>query len=225
MNAILGREIRLASRPHGMPSAGNFTLVDVELPPPSEGQVLVRNLYLSIDPAMRILMSDAKSYMAPIRLGETPGGAAVGEVVASRTSRLAPGDIVTSWRGWREYFVADAGKVRAVDGSVRPLSLHLGVLGVTGMTAWIGLKLTDLKADDCVFISAAAGATGSVAGQLARLKGCRVVGSAGSPRKVKVLLEDLGFHAAFNYKDGDLQGQLSAAAPGGDRRVFRQCGR
>jgi NADPH-dependent curcumin reductase CurA len=220
----MAREIRLASRPRGWPTAENFALVDVEPPPLADGQVLVRNLYLSVDPYMRGRMNDVQSYTPPFQIGQALEGGAVGEVVESRAAGLQSGDVVASMRGWREAFVADAKDVRRVSRDVTPLSAHLGVLGMTGLTAWVGLNLVDVKAGDRVFISAAAGAVGSVAGQLAKLRGCRVVGSAGSHRKVKVLADDFGFDAAFNYKDGDLPGQLQAAAPDGIDVYFDNVG-
>ena len=224
MTATVSREIRLASRPRAMPTADNFALAQVEVPPPGEGEVLVRNLFMSVDPYMRGRMNDVKSYVPPFQVGFPLEGGAVGEVVASQASGFKPGDLVTSMRGWREYFVAAAGDVRAVDSAVQPLSAHLGVLGMTGLTAWTGLNLVDIKADDRVFVSGAAGAVGSVAGQLAKLRGCRVIGSAGSNQKVAMLLEELGFDAAFNYKEGDLRGQLKAAAPDGINVYFDNVG-
>jgi len=218
------REVHLASRPHGWPTAENFALVQIATPRLADGQVLVRNLYLSVDPYMRGRMNDVKSYVPPFQIGQALDGGAVGEVIESRAAGLKPGDIVTSMRGWRDAFVADAHDVRLVSRSVEPLSAYLGVLGVTGLTAWVGLNLVDVKAGDRVFVSAAAGAVGSVAGQLARIRGCRVVGSAGSAQKVKVLVEELGFDAAFNYKDGDLPGQLKAAAPDGIDVYFDNVG-
>ena len=167
------REIRLASRPRGWPTAENFALVQVDTPPLADGQVRVRNLYLSVDPYMRGRMNDVKSYTPPFQIGQPLEGGAVGEVVESRAAGLKPGDVVTSMSGWRDAFVADARDVRLVSRSVEPLSAYLGVLGVTGLTAWVGLNLVDVKAGDRVFVSAAAGAVGSVAGQLARLRGCR----------------------------------------------------
>jgi NADPH-dependent curcumin reductase CurA len=212
---IESREIRLASRPRGGPTAENFALARVEVPPPAEGQALVRNLYMSVDPYMRPRMNDVKSYVPPFQLGQALDGHAIGEVTASRANGLKPGDLVASTRGWREHFVADARELRVVDSHVKPLSAHLGVLGMTGMTAWVGLRLAELQADDRVFISGAAGAVGSVAGQLAKLRGCFVVGSAGSAAKVAMLRDELGFDAAFNYKDGELRRQLGTAAPEG----------
>jgi NADPH-dependent curcumin reductase CurA len=218
------REIHLASRPRGWPTAGNFALVQVDTPPLADGQVRVRNLYLSVDPYMRGRMNDVKSYTPPFQIGQPLEGGAVGEVIESRAAGLKPGDVVTSMRGWRDAFVADARDVRPVSRSVEPLSAYLGVLGITGFTAWLGLNLVDVKAGDRVFVSAAAGAVGSVAGQLARLRGCRVVGSAGSGQKVKVLVGEFGFDAAFNYKNGDLTGQLETAAPDGIDVYFDNVG-
>jgi NADPH-dependent curcumin reductase CurA len=218
------REIRLASRPRGWPTATDFTLTSVETPPLADGQVLVRNLYMSVDPYMRGRMNDVPSYVPPFQIGQPLEGAAVGEVIESRAAGLNPRDIVTSMRGWREAFVTDARGVRRVDANVRPLSAYLGVLGSPGLTAWVGLSLGEAKAGECLFVSAAAGAVGSVAGQLARLRGCRVVGSAGSAKKVKVLLDEFGFDAAFNYKDGDILSRLTAAAPGGIDVYFDNVG-
>jgi NADPH-dependent curcumin reductase CurA len=208
-------EIHLASRPKGWPTPDNFSLVRTDVPSPSDGQVLVRNLFMSVDPYMRGRMNDVKSYVPPFQVGQPLEGGAIGEVVESRASGLTKGDAVFSMRGWREYFVADSREVRVVDRGVTPLSAHLGVLGNTGMTAWVGLKLGEVKAGDRVFVSGAAGAVGSIAGQLAKLRGCFVVGSAGSVEKVRMLVDEMGFNAAFNYRDGDLRGQLKKAAPEG----------
>jgi NADPH-dependent curcumin reductase CurA len=210
-------EIHLAARPHGWPTLNDFSLARVEVPSPADGQVLVRNLFMSVDPYMRGRMNDVKSYVPPFQVGQPLEGGAIGEIVESRAGGLEPGDAVLSMRGWREYFVADAREVMRVDRSLAPLSAFLGALGMTGMTAWVGLKLADVRAGDRVFVSAAAGAVGSIAGQLAKLRGCYVVGSAGSPAKVALLLnkDEFGFDAAFNYKDGELRAQLRNAAPEG----------
>ena len=220
----ISREVRLVSRPHGLPVPDDFAQVRVEVPPPGEDQVLVRNLFMSVDPYMRGRMNDVSSYVSPFQLDQPLDGAAVGEVIESRAPGIAVGDIVTSRLGWREYFVSGAREVRVVDRRVRPLSAYLGALGMTGLTAWAGLNLVDVKAGDRVLISAAAGAVGSVAGQLAKLRGCRVVGSAGSGEKVTMLVKELGFDSAFNYKDGDLAGQLNAAAPEGIDVYFDNVG-
>lgn len=224
MSTTISREIQLASRPHGLPTSENFKLVSVELQPPVLGEVLVRNHYMSVDPYMRGRLNDAKSYVPPFQLNQPLDGGAVGEVIESNADGIKQGDFVTSGYGWREYFVADAKQVQKVDSSIKPLSATLGVLGMTGMTAWIGLNLAGVNPGDVFFVSGAAGAVGSIAGQLAKIRGCRVVGSAGSPEKVKALTAELGFDNAFNYKEGDILGQLSKATPGGIDVYFDNVG-
>jgi NADPH-dependent curcumin reductase CurA len=169
-------------------------------------------------------MREGESYMPPFPLGAALTGRAIGEVVQSNDRGLAPGDIVGSMYGWRDYFVADAAEVRRIDRPVQPVSAYLSVLGGTGFSAWVGLNLVDVKAGDRVFVSGAAGAVGSVAGQLARLRGCFVIGSAGTAAKARMLVEELGFDAAINYRDGDLPGQLRAAAPEGIDVYFDNVG-
>src|SRR3989475_1186069 len=165
MSKITSREIRLASRPKGLPTADNFSLAQVELEPPREGQVLVRNLFMSVDPYMRGRMNDRKSYVPPFDLGEPLQGGALGEVVESRASQFKAGDIVTSNLGWREYFVASAKELRPASRDIQPLSVYLGTLGMTGMTAWAGLELVGVKAGEGIYISGAGGAGGRVARQ------------------------------------------------------------
>jgi Putative NADP-dependent oxidoreductases len=218
------REIRLASRPKGWPTPDNFILAETELPSLSDGQALVRNLFMSVDPYMRGRMNDMKSYVPPFQIGKPLEGGAIGEVVESRANDLGTGDVVTSMFGWRDSFVAEARGLQRVNSKIQPLSAYLGLLGMPGLTAWIGLKLVDVKAGDRVFISGAAGAVGSVAGQLAKLRGCRVIGSAGSADKINWLLHDLGFDAAFNYKDGPVYAQLKQAAPDGIDVYFDNVG-
>jgi NADPH-dependent curcumin reductase CurA len=218
------REIRLASRPHGFPTPENFSIASTEIGTPGDGQVLVRNLFMSVDPYMRGRMNEGESYIAPFEIGRVLEGGAIGEVVVSRTSELEPGTIVVSNCGWRECFLAGARELQPVNTKVEPLSALLGVLGLTGMTAWVGVGLADLKAGETVFVSGAAGAVGSVAGQLAKLRGCRVVGSAGSSEKVRLLLAELGFDAAFDYTRGHILGQLHRAAPEGVDVYFDNVG-
>jgi NADPH-dependent curcumin reductase CurA len=212
---MTSREIRLASRPKGIPAADNFTLARVELEPLQDQQVLVRNLFMSVDPYMRGRMNEGKSYVPPFELGKPLDGRAVGEVIESRAEELKRGDAVTSNFGWREYFIASPKDLHSVSREIQPLSVYLGVLGMTGMTAWVGLNLVEVKAGDVIFISGAAGAVGSVAGQLAKLRGCRVIGSTGSLEKVTFLREECGFDIAFNYKAGPVLEQLNLAAPDG----------
>jgi len=224
MTNTIGREIQLVSRPQGMPTADNFTIVQTELKPLQEGQVLVRNLYISVDPYMRGRMNEGKSYVPPFQLGKALEGGAVGEVIESRAQEFKPGDVVTSNYGWREYFIAAPKDLHQVNREIQPLSVYLGALGMTGMTAWVGLNLVEVKAGDVIFVSAAAGAVGNVAGQLASLRGCHVIGSAGSESKVKFLLEECGFDRAFDYKVGPVLEQLNRAAPDGIDVYFDNVG-
>jgi len=208
---LMSREIRLASRPSGIPTAANFTLERTKLEPLEDQQVLVRNLFMSVDPYMRGRMNAGKSYVPPFEIGKALNGGAVGEVVESRAEEFKPGDAVTSNYGWREYFIAVPKELHPVSREIQPLSVYLGTLGMTGMTAWAGLNLVDVKAGDVIFISGAAGAVGNVAGQLAKLRGCLVIGSAGSAEKIKFLRGKCGFDIAFNYKSGPILEQLHLA--------------
>jgi len=209
------REIQLASRPSGWPSAENFRLVAVELAEPGPGEVLVRNTFMSVDPYMRGRMNDVKSYVPPFRLDAPLEGGAVGEVVASGDESVPVGATVLHQAGWREHALLPAGAVRVVDVERVPASAYLGVLGMPGLTAYVGLtRIAELQAGDAVLVSGAAGAVGSLAGQMARLLGAStVVGSAGSAAKVAWLTDELGFDAAVNYKDGPIARQLKEHAP------------
>jgi NADPH-dependent curcumin reductase CurA len=219
-------EIRLASRPTGVPAAENFELVNVATPAPADGQVLLRNLVMSVDPAMRGRMNDVPSYVPPFTLGEPLTGGAVGEVVESRAGGVQAGTLLRHQLGWRSHAVLDPARAEIVDGDAAPVSAYLGVLGMPGLTAYVGLtRIAALTEGDAVFVSGAAGAVGSLAGQLAKLRGAsRVVGSAGSREKVRHVTEDLGFDAAFSYKDGPVADQLAAAAPGGIDVYFDNVG-
>ncbi|MDG4840611.1 NADP-dependent oxidoreductase [Micromonospora sp. WMMD967] len=219
------REIHLASRPVGWPTDDNFRLVETEVPTPGPGQIVVRNQYMSVDPYMRGRMNDVKSYVAPFALDAPLDGAAIGEVVASEAADIAVGATVLHGLGWREYAVLDATAARPVDPNVAPVSAYLSVLGMTGLTAYAGLlEVAAMKPGETVFVSAAAGAVGSLVGQIAKLKGAgRVVGSAGSPAKVE-RLRALGFDAAFDYHDGPIRDSLRAAAPDGVDVYFDNVG-
>jgi NADPH-dependent curcumin reductase CurA len=221
-----GREIRLAARPQGWPTAETFDLVETEVPEPGPDQVLVRNIAMSVDPYMRGRMNDTPSYVPPFQVGAVLEGGAVGEVVASRSDGLAVGDVVLHAYGWRDYAVADADRFRRVDTSVAAPSAYLGVLGMPGLTAYVGLlDIAAMKAGDSVFVSGAAGAVGALVGQIAKLRGAtRVVGSAGSADKVAYLTDRLGFDAAFNYKDAPVRDQLKVAAPDGIDVYFDNVG-
>jgi NADPH-dependent curcumin reductase CurA len=219
-------EIHLAARPTGWPTAETFRPVEVDVPAPGPGQVLVRNLVMSLDPAMRGRMNDAKSYVPPFQLDQPLSGGAVGEVVESASEDFAPGDVVLHWLGWRQFALLDAEAVRKIDPTLAPPSAYLGVLGMPGLTAYVGIiDIAQMKPGETVFVSGAAGAVGSLAGQIAKLRGAgRVIGSAGSAAKVKHLTEDLGFDAAFNYKDGPTRPQLKQAAPDGIDVYFDNVG-
>lgn len=224
MTDIISREIQLVSRPTGIPTADNFALVRTPLKPVQAGQVLVRNLYLSVDPYMRGRMNEGKSYVPAFELNSPLDGGAIGEVLESRDPEFRPGDAVTSNFGWREYFIATPPALHRVSREVQPLSAYLGTLGMTGMTAWVGLNLVKVKAGDVIFISGAAGAVGNVAGQLAKLRGCRVIGATGSLEKVKFLQEECGFDSVFNYKTSPVLEQLTRAAPDGIDVYFDNVG-
>src|SRR5580700_10897731 len=220
------RQIVLASRPSGWPTAANFALTETGRPELADGQVRVRNLFMSVDPYMRGRMNDVKSYVPPFRLGEPLEGGAIGTVIESRSPDLAKGDLVLHMLGWRDEAVLPARQARkvAVAKGLSP-SAYLGVLGMPTLAAYVGLlDIAQLKQGDTVFVSGAAGAVGSMAGQIARLKGAgRVIGSAGGDEKVRWLRE-IGFDAAFNYKTGPVFDQLREAAPHGIDIYFDNVG-
>ncbi|MCM4077569.1 NADP-dependent oxidoreductase [Paractinoplanes hotanensis] len=220
------REIRLAARPDGWPTDDTFEIADVPMPTAGPGQVLIRNVFMSVDPYMRGRMNDAKSYVPPFQLGAPLEGGAVGEVVASESPDVPVGAFVVHGLGWREYSVTEAARVRVVDPAAADLSAYLGVLGLTGFTAYVGLlDIAQFKPGETVFVSGAAGAVGSVVGQVAKLRGAkRVIGSAGSAEKVSHLVDDLGFDAAFNYRDSPVRKQLRQAAPDGIDVYFDNVG-
>jgi hypothetical protein len=221
----VSREIHLAARPVGEPKPGDFELVEVEVPDPRPGEIVVRNRWMSVDPYMRGRMNDVPSYVPPFQLGAPLEGGAVGEVVAAEAGEPAVGQEVVHQLGWREYSVLPASAARPIDTSRAPDSAYLGVLGMPGLTAYAGLlEIAELRDGDVVFVSAAAGAVGSLVGQLAKSRGSRVIGSAGSEEKVSYLLDELGFDAAFNYRDGDVAKLLGAAAPDGIDVYFDNVG-
>ena len=224
--SVHSTEVRLAARPHGWPTAETFEITRTEVADPAPGQLLVRNLMMSVDPYMRGRMDDRKSYVPPFQVGEALQGGAVGEVVESTVDGFKPGDTVLHGLGWREYADVPAKHAVKVDASLAPLSAYLGVLGMPGLTAYAGLfEVASFKEGDAVFVSGAAGAVGSQVGQLARIKGAsRVIGSAGSDEKVKLLVEEYGFDAAFNYKNGPVKDQLAEAAPDGIDVYFDNVG-
>ena len=219
------QRIVLASRPQGHVVAGNFRLETLTIPEIKEGEVLIRNHFLSLDPYMRGRMEDAKSYAAPQVIGETMIGGTVGEVIASKNPRFAVGDKVLGMLGWTEVGVSDGVLLRKLDTSHIPLSAYLGAVGMPGLTAWYGLtQIMQPKAGETVVVSAASGAVGSVVGQLAKQMGCRVVGIAGGAEKCAYVVNELGFDACVDYKAGQLQADLAAATPDGIDAVFENVG-
>ena len=203
------REIHLAARPRGMPEPTDFVRVEVDVPDPSEGEVLIRNAYISVDPYMRGRMNDAKSYVPPFQLGEVMTGGAVGQVVTSRNDRFGEGAWVVHNLGWRELALSDGTGLLPFDAAAAPVSTGLGVLGMPGLTAYVGLlDVGRVEAGETVYVSGAAGAVGSAVGQIAKLKGCRVIGSAGSAEKV-AWLGELGFDEAFDYHEVPAREALS----------------
>jgi NADPH-dependent curcumin reductase CurA len=224
---VTTREWQLAARPHGEPTPDDFRLVELEHPDPAEGQVVVRMLVMSVDPYMRGRMRAAKSYAAPWEVGETMKGGAVGRVVESRSPAVSEGSLVLTDAAWRDVAVLDGTHVRVLPELPDiPPSYHLGVLGMPGLTAWAGLfRVAEFQPGESVFVSGAAGAVGSLVGQFARLDGASaVVGSAGTPEKVRWLTEDLGFTAAFDYHEGPVADSLRDAAPQGIDVFFDNVG-
>ena len=227
MTSVTSREIHLRSRPHGLPTADNFALVSVEVPAPSgPDQVLVRNRFISVDPYMRGRMRDTRSYTAPFGLDEPLTGGAVGEVVSSTSDQFAEGDFVLHMFGWREYVLAEPRQLTKVDPSLAPLQSFLGVLGMPGMTAYVGLlDIGKPQPGETVFVSGAAGAVGSEVCQIAKIQGCRVVGSTGSQVKARWLEEVAGVDVAINYKEtSNLRRELKKACPDGIDVYFENVG-
>lgn len=222
----MSREIRLKSRPTGMPVAANFELASIELPPPTAGQIQVRNLWMSVDPYMRPRMNDEKSYIPPFELGVAMQGAAIGEVTISSDPSLKPGDLVRSFLGWREGFNAAATEVQKLDSHGLPPETFLGAAGGTGFTAYVGLlHVAALREGDVVFVSGAAGAVGSMVCQIAKLKGHKVIASAGGAKKVAFVQGELGADVAIDYKAvPDLNAALAKAAPEGIDVYFDNVG-
>lgn len=224
--ATVNRQITLASRPVGFPKVSDFHLVYSPLPSPAVSEVLVRSVYLSLDPYMRGRMSDAASYARPVAIGEVMPGGAVAFVLESEDPKFRAGDAVEGMLGWQEYAVAQGRELRKIDPSLAPISTALGVLGMPGLTAFFGLlDICDPQRGETVVVSGAAGAVGMLVGQIAKIRGCRVVGVAGSDAKISWLLDELGFDAAFNYKtDVDFHGKLAELCPDGIDVYFDNVG-
>ena len=220
----VSREIRLVARPQGFPGEDLFEVAETPIPDPADGQLLIRNAYFSVDPYMRPRMNDVRSYVAPFTLGEAMTGGAVGQVVVSRAKAHPEGSWVVHALGWREWALSDGSGLRSIDPSVAPVSTSLGVLGMPGLTAYYGLfELGAPKEGETVFVSGAAGAVGSTVGQMAKIAGCRVIGSAGSLEKL-AWLRELGFDAAFNYRERKPREALAELAADGIDIYFDNVG-
>ena len=222
---VQSTRIVLASRPDGAPTADNFRLEAVNLPEPADGQVLVRVIYLSLDPYMRGRMSAAESYADPVEIDEVMVGGTVGQVVDSRHPDFATGDYVLGYAGWQSHAVVDGNQLRTLDRDAAPLSTAVGVLGMPGFTAYSGLlKIGQPKAGETVVVAAASGPVGSAVGQIAKLKGARAVGIAGGPEKCAYLLDELGFDAAVDHRSPNFAEELRAACPDGIDVYFENVG-
>lgn len=226
MPAMKNKQIILASRPTGMPAMDNFATVDAEVPQPKDGEVLVRTRYLSVDPYMRGRMNDGKSYVAPFAVNEVINGGVVGEVIESRSADFKPGDIVTGQLGWQLYSVARAKELRKVDPNLAPVTTALGVLGMPGLTAYFGLvDIGKPREGETVVVSGAAGAVGMTVCQVAKIKGCRVIGIAGSDEKNEYLEHELWVDRTINYKTAvDMKQALKDACPNGVDIYFDNVG-
>lgn len=226
ITSMQNKQILLASRPSGLPDVNNFRFVDAETPQPKDGQVLIRNRYLSVDPYMRGRMNERKSYVPPFNLNEVITGGVVGDVIESRSPKFQPGDTVTGNLGWELYSVANANALRKVDPALAPVSTALGILGMPGLTAYFGLlDICQPKKGETVVVSGAAGAVGITVCQIAKIKGCRVVGIAGSDEKNRYLKDELQVDQTINYKSaGNMVQALKDAAPDGIDIYFDNVG-
>lgn len=220
------RELHLKSRPQGVPTVENFELAEFDMPAVKEGEFLVRNEWLSVDPYMRGRMREGKSYVAPFELGEPMEGGCVGKVVESKHAKFSVGDYVLGNQGWRELWISSGEGVQRVDAQATDLQNYLGVLGMTGLTAYVGLmQIGQLKEGETVFVSAASGAVGSIVCQIAKLKNCQVIASAGSAKKIEWLKEQAGVDQAFNYHEvDDVSAKLAELCPQGIDVYFENVG-
>lgn len=226
MPELTNKQIRLASRPSGWVTENNFKMTEEAVTDPGDGEVLVRNIFMSVDPYMRGRMNDVKSYIPPFQVGEVLQAGIVGQVVASSFDAIAEGDYVMGMLGWEDYSICDGRQLRKLTPGAEPLSWHLGILGMPGMTAYVGLmKIAEAKTSDTVFVTAASGAVGSVVGQLAKIHGCRVAGCAGSDEKIALLKDEFGYNAAFNYRSSKaLHASIKEVCPDGIDVSFENVG-
>lgn len=225
MTAGKNRQTLLASRPRGEPTPDNFKLVETDVPEPRPGQMLLRTIYLSLDPYMRGRMNAGPSYAKPVEVGEVMEGRAVSEVVKSNLPQYQPGDLVVAVTGWQQYALFDGNGVQKIDPTLRPISYALGVLGMPGMTAYTGLlNIGKPQPGETLVVAAASGAVGSVVGQIAKIKGCRTIGIAGGEQKCRYVKEELGFDDCLDHRQPDLAERLKAACPKGLDIYFENVG-
>jgi NADPH-dependent curcumin reductase CurA len=223
--AAMNKQVLLASRPAGWVKESDFRIVDTPIPALGDGQVLLRNHFLSLDPYMRGRMNDVRSYAAKVEIGDVMTGETVGEVMESRNAKYKKGDAVAGRVGWQQYALSDGSDLRKIDPSVTPLSLHLGVVGMPGVTAWIGLlDIGQPKPGETVVVSAASGAVGSVVGQIAKIRGCRTIGIAGGKEKCAYVVNELGLDACIDHRSGDWAKALAEATPKGIDVYFENVG-
>jgi len=225
VNTLTNRRIVLAARPQGAPQSSDFSMISEPIPDLGEGEIISRTIYLSLDPYMRGRMNEGKSYAAPVEIGETMCGGTVSQVLKSNNPEFAKDDYILTYDGWQEYAVSDGKGARKLDPTQAPISTAVGVLGMPGMTAYMGLlEIGQPQSGETVVVAAATGAVGSNVGQIARLKGCRVVGIAGSREKCEFALNELGFDACINYKDAGFRDSLKTACPEGIDVYFENVG-
>ena len=221
----MNKQIKLAKRPFGMPDESTWTFETNPIPSPKDGEFLLKQEYISLDPAMRGWMNDAKSYIPPVQIGEVMRAGSIGTVIESKHPEFKVGDVLSGWGGVQQYTVSNGQGYFKVDTNLAPMPVYIGTLGMPGMTAYFGiLEVGKIKEGDIVLVSGAAGAVGSVVGQIAKIKGCTVIGIAGGPEKCKYLTETLGFDGAIDYKNGDVKKELRALCPKGIDVYFDNVG-
>lgn len=222
---MTNKQLILRERPVGMPTKDTWSMQETNVPEPADGELIVRHHYISLDPAMRGWMNDARSYIPPVQLGDVMRAGSIGEVVASKHDKFAVGDIITGWGGVQEYSLTNGDNWYKVDTNLAPMPTYIGTLGMPGMTAYFGiLEVGKIKEGDIVLVSGAAGAVGSIVGQIAKIKGCTVVGIAGGPEKCTYITETLGFDAAVDYKADTFKRDLKDACPKGIDVYFDNVG-
>lgn len=223
--SVQSTQIELAARPIGDPKSSDFRIITVDLPMVKDGEILCRIIYQSLDPYMRGRMDDAKSYAVPVAIGDVMGAGTVAEVLESKNNRFKEGDIVTGMFGWRTHIISDGIGVRKVDKSLAPISTAIGILGMPGMTAYVGLlDIGEPKKDETLVVSAASGAVGSVVGQIGKIKGCKVIGIAGAQEKCDYVVNELGFDHCISHLKDDLPSELASLCPNGIDVYFENVG-